>query len=407
MERIEQPEGFAPMPGPKKRRASAAPSATALKARERSAAHIQTVGKVLPSAPMTADELAAAWELGQDDAFTLRVKIFQAQPGVKELSLVADVPLPDFSGEDLARNFGPGMYYLRPAAGRWAMKSAKLPISDGMARNLGWGSLRPQAADVLAHRTLEAATRGPVDPVDLMAAMERMFDQKLAALGMKPAAVPMVGQIMQPAAPDPTAAMEKEMERMAKMMDLMNGLQEKARETVRAELGVRTPEATEGNDMSIWLKLAEIAAPVAAAIFQARNAAPVTHQPPAAPSTPLPALPGPVPPTAAPAAPVSAVPMLTPQEQASIGQVVGMLKGYGPILVNMGKGPESDEQIAANLAPWIPPASYGQVVALSDLVDTKGPEVMNIIHPELGNDRWARILRALVAELTTEDEPGE
>jgi len=403
MEHLDETTSYVPDPRPKKRRASANPSTTALNARERAASHIRTVGKVLPAAPMTPDELASAWELGNDDAYTMRVKVFQATKGEKDLKLVDDVPLPDFSGENLARNFGPGEYYLRPAAGRWAMKSAKLPISDVMARNLGWGSLRPQAADLVAARTLEAATKGAVDPADLMAAMERMFDHKLAALGINPAtAAPMVGQVVHHPT-DPTAAMEKEMERMAKMMDLMNGLQEKARETVRAELGVPAP-SSENQEASIWLKLAEIAAPVLAAVMQSRNAPAAAPAPVPAAQPSQPTLPGPVPPPAAPAAPVAAVPMLTPQEQNSIGQVVAMLKNYGPILANMGKGPESAEQIAGNLAPWIPPASYGQVVALCDLVEAKGPEVLNVIHPELGNERWKEILRALVAELTTEDE---
>ena len=353
---------------------------------------VSTVGKALGGFPTNAQELAAQWSIGSDDTYTVSVKVLRQVEGSESAGLVADVPLRNYDAGRIAGQYGPGLYYIRASAGKYSNRATKMLLTEDYCRSNGWGSIpKPNPAESAAVQTIMSTTEGPTDPKALVMAVSQMIDSKLEAFQMRQG-------LNQPqpagqAGADPMSAMEREMERMTRMMTMLNGLQEKARETVRAEMGLAAP-AAEGKEENIWLKLAEIAAPVATAFMQK-----IGSEPRPVPQVMVPAQPQPARPALsqqAPAAPAGdPMPQLTEEERNAIGAAVQALKPYGETLVQLAAA-GTDEQVVDNLDPWIPAGMVPSVMALSAIVTKHGPAVLQAIHPGLNTERWPKILEKLV-----------
>lgn len=372
---------------------------SARKAKETRDSQLSTVGKLLSACPMTPDELAETWCVAADDAETITVKIQRFQLGTRDLELVASVPMTAYSGEWIAGKFGPGTYYLRPAAGPYGKHSAKLPISEALARSAGWGRVTPTASELVAERTIRQAATGPTDPMDLVAAIEAVMDRRDRERGI----VPQNQGVIQPV--DPISAVKAQFEQIQTMMGFMASLEERAIKTVEMRMGkADVSMGAEDTNVSLWEKLLPKALDIFGAMMQNRgNAAPapvpaaqpvhqVIHQ--AAPGAAAAAQPS------QPTQPEQeAVPMpeLTDQEKAAIGAAVAALSKFAEHLVGMTDGPATDRQIVDGLEPWIPPGMVPSLEALANVVAKHGPNVLATIHPRLASDRWAGILPQLVA----------
>jgi hypothetical protein len=350
-----------------------------------------SVGRLLPAAPMNADELASAWSVAADDAETITVKVLRYQVGTKDLELVASMPLIAFDGEHLAGKFGPGNYFIRPAAGPYAKHSAKLPISEALARSAGWGRIQPTAQDFQAERTLRKAVEGPTDPVDLLAAVEQILERREAEKA----------RLSQPAVlvtpqTDPLVAMKNQFEQIQGMMAFMSSLEERAIKTVEMRMGRQefTPTAEDTNT-SLLEKLLPKALDIFGTMMSNRNPAPTVHQPaPGQHQAQHQAEPVKVINPPQPEAPP--MPELTPQEQNAIGGAVAMLRPHGGTLVELAASGMDDAQIIAQLDPWIPSPMVPELANLAAVVASHGPAILGAIHPGLAVDRWASILPKLV-----------
>jgi hypothetical protein len=398
---LENPQGFQPeaQEGRTRRTQTPKTKTPALKkAQENREGNMAATGRILPAAPMSADELAAAWSVAADDAETITVKVLRYQLGTKDLELVASMPLVSFDGEHLAGKYGPGTYYLRPAAGPYAKHAAKLTLSEALARNAGYGRIQPTAQDFQAERTLRKAVEGPTDPVDLLAAIEQVMDRREAEKARQ------FGQVPQTfAPPDPFAAMKQQFENMQSMMAFMGGLEERAIKTVEMRMG-KTDSiiSAEDTNTSLLEKLLPKALDIFGQMMSNRQPAPALNQPqPGQHQTQHQAQQYTEPPKVInpPEPEVPPMPNLTPQEQNAIGGAVAMLRPHGSTLVELAASGMNDDQIVSQLDPWIPSPLVPELAQLAAVVAQHGPAVLAAIHPGLAVDRWASILPKLVAAL--------
>jgi len=396
---LENPEGFgtgereAPT---RKPRAPKKQTAALKKSAETREGHMATVGRLLPAAPMTADELAEAWLVAADDAETITVKVLRYKPGTQEMELVSQGPLTEFDGEFLAGRFGPGTYYLRPAAGPYAKHSAKLPISETLARSCGYGRIQPTATELVAERTIRDAATGPTDPLHLVAAIEAVMDKRDRERGFMAPQMPM--QPGQAQTIDPLAAMRSQFEQIQSMMSFMGSLEERAIKTVEMRMGRQefTPSAEDTNT-SLLEKLLPKALDIFGTMMSNRNPAPLQHQ--QAPGQHQVSQAQPEPPKVInpPTQEAPQMPTLTQQEQEAIGGAVAMLRPHGNTLVQLGASGMNDDQIITQLEPWIPGPMVPELANLAAVVAQHGPAVLGAIHPGLAVDRWAGILPKLVS----------
>ena len=352
---------------------------------------MNTVGRLLGSFPMTAEELADQWEIAADDVETITVKILKLRIGTDELQLMDDPALVNYDGKDVAARFGPGTYFIRPSGRKYAKCSAKLAISEALAKSCGFGRIPTTAADVAAERTIREATQGPVDPVNLLSAIETILDRRereKASAG---------GPVFQnPAVQDPMAALKSQFDQMQTMMQFMASMEERAIKTVEMRMGkTEYSPSVEDTNSSLLEKLLPKALDIFGAMMANRQPAPPQHpQPPTEHQVTHQA-----PPTIAvkQADPeVPPMPQLTQDEQQAIAGAVMMLKPYGGMIVDMAAQIADDGAIVAELEPWIPGPMLGSLEALSVIVQAHGPAILAQIHPALATERWKGILPQLV-----------
>ena len=376
------------------------------KNKSHTAAQLGTIGKMLPACPMTPDELAEQWSVGASDAETITVKVLRQRIGTSEMDLMDSVPLVEYSGEKVAGDFGPGIYYLRPAAGPYSRNSAKLPISESLARACGYGRIPQTAADYQAERVIVRATEGKTDPIDLLAAIERILDRREAEKAAKnPGIVGVSG------AADPLNAMKSQFEQIQSMMTFMSSLEERAIKTVEMRMGRQDiTVGAEDTNASLLEKLLPKALDIFGNMMANRNTAPAqvyaNQVPPGrAPGGAAPALstqvsaPEPTQPTEE--APV--MPEMTQIEQGAVARAARMLRPFAGMLVELAQSPATDEQIVAELEPWIPGPMVPDLQIVAGIVQKHGPSVLGAVHAGMVSDRWSALLPRLVAACSEGD----
>lgn len=341
----------------------------------------------LPMFPTSADDLAAQWKVSSEDAYGVSVKLSRQRPGSNDVELVADIPLLQYSLGTIAGKYGPGMYYISGAAGKYAGNAAKMLISEDFARESGFGRIRQTAQDVKAMQTLQAAAHGPLDPVDLLAAVERLVERKL----------------QEDRPPQPYTAAQApidpfgNMGMMFKGFELFSAMQEKVLATAERQAAMlagkmASPDAEPGGEESIMGMFTKILTSDAGTRIVERLMAP----PPVLPPTPQPSLPAPpAPPEAHPGAAMakSPAPNLTQEEAQAVSFFVNQIKPWAGRLVAAAKqDTRPADEAAGELFGFVAPAAYESLGALSDLVKAKGNGVLSVIHPEMATDRWAETL---------------
>lgn len=358
---------------------------------------IKTTGKPLPSCPMTPEELMDAWSIGQNDAMGVTVKILRQKVGTEALELVDSIPLVEFDARRLAANFGHGRYLLRPAAGTYAKCSAVLPISDELARACGWGKLPATAQDMTAERVVRAAVEGPTDPLDLMAAMERLMDRKLAERAV---AAPGAA-----AAFNPMEAMNAQMAQMTAWMGFMDRMEAQMQARVERRMGV-DPEPAPSSHMTFLESLLPLGLKIldrmtsGPAMTPQRSA--TTPQRPTLPPLADPPLADPQAadhPAQVAATGGSAMPELTNEERQAVALSAKMLSPFAPQLVELGNSPATEEQIVGELEGYVPDHMVGPLTTLAAIITKHGPGVLGIIHPGLAVPKWGVVLQKLAVAL--------
>lgn len=395
----EHTEGGIPSPGAAPRRKPHVrriqPTEGQRKANHIRSEQIKQTGKILPACPMTPDELVEQWNIGADDSLTITVKVMRQVLGDKELVLVKSVPLVEYSGEEIARNFGPGTYYLRPAAGIWARNSAKVPISEELARACGWGRIPVTPQDVQAERTIRKAAEAPTDPMDLLAAVQQVVRRELDAAGIRPGSAPSPGQVQ---TFNPMEAMQTQMQQMNAWMSFMDRMDAHMQARVERRLGV-SHEEPDNKNQSLLEALIPLGMKLLDRMTEGPRMLPVPPRQAGLPQLHQ----GNTQPQAAPPPPQEErepMPTLTPEEQQAIAPVVKMLQPFGPQLVAITNTPATDEQIVTELEGYIPENMVGGIVALNAATVKHGKAVLGFIHPGLASDRWAVILPKLCEALS-------
>lgn len=363
-------------------------------------ADLANTGKLLPMAPTTAEDLVEQWEIPEADCYHVRVNVFRQKMGDEALELLDSVPVLEYDLQKVAGQYGPGRYFIKGTPRKYAFNSARFDVSEELARRNGFGRLPQRAADITAARTLQDATKGPVDPVDLLAAVEVMLDRKLKEQGMG-------GQIIA----NPMQTMEKQMEAFYGFMGFMDKMENRAIQLAERRVGLRNPDEPvepASTTLQIIQALAPAVGPVLERILSGPPAArpAVVHQP-AALATHQPA-------PAAPANPQGGIPVqtiqkpeLTEEERATVAPAVSMLRPFAPMLANAIKKPIPDAQLAEELGGYIPPNLYTPVIALAALVRNKGVGVLAYIHDDLTDPRWPAVLSELAAMLAQiQDQEG-
>lgn len=361
-------------------------------ARKRNLEHHSTSGKILPNCPMDPDELAEQWQIGAGDVEGITIKILRQKIGTMEQELMDSFPLVDYDGRRIAAQFGPGTYYIKTGPGPYAKHAIKLSVSEALARTAGFGRVPTRAADLAAERTIRQATQGPVDQVDLLAAIETILDRRQAeqSRGLQTAGPAQIQT-------DPMAAMKAQFEQIQTMMAFMASLEERAIKTVEMRMGRDVQIPAEDTNASLLEKLLPKVVDIFGNLMATRNApaaptpAPVVIQ--AQPQPPQPAAPAPA---EAPKPEGIIMPLLTEHEQAAITAAVSMLRPHAAMIAPLTET-LTDERIVDELEPWIPAGVVPSLEALAAVVAKHGPAVLASIHPGLATDRWAGILPKLVA----------
>jgi hypothetical protein len=364
---------------------------------------LANVGKILPNCPTTAEDLVEQWSIPASEAMGVRVNVLLQRPGDLNPQLMCTVPALEYDMEKLAGDFGPGLYFIKGNPHRWAVHSARFEVSEAFARRAGYGRIPTRAADALAVRTLQDATKGPSDPVELIAAVEALLDRKLAERGQVVQA--------QPAMMNPAVAMQTQAESMMSFLGVMDQMESRMMAIAERRAGLR-PLDEAVPESSTFLELAKAFAPhvgpILSGLFGRMTNGPASErQRPAMPSG-TPALPNSAtqPAPAAPGAPVEQpmnptgpLPALNSDESAAIAPAVRMLKPYTGMLAQVARDAnQTDSQIAAGLSSYIGPAAWGYMLSLAELVRVKGRGVLGYIGPELmESDRWPNILQELAA----------
>lgn len=397
----ELPPGDGLEQTPGKRRKKAFPDSPKVReTREMTSRMLKETGLVLPSCPMNADELAAHWELGPDDLFSLKLNVLRAVKGTRTAEVVAEVAGVDYSMATLARKFGPGLYFIR-GGGRHQSKVVKIPVSDVLAYSYGWGQAPelPSAADLVAQRTLQEATERPTDPMNLAAALE-LAAKRAASEALREAGIVPGMQHQPPVTQNPMQGFSQ----FKEMMGFFREMREDVRRDVEQSLGIKQPEPqAEGSE---WVPLVKEGLSIFGAIL-ANRGQPATMAAPSYTRTMPPERPAVgMETTGAPMESkqeIANLPALTPQEQAVMGNAAAMLRPFAGQLSQLAMSQITDQQAAIELVGYVPPAYYEHMVSLDGVSQARGFAVLGHISPVFASERWRGILHELATELQRPD----
>lgn len=358
---------------------------------------IAQTGKLLSLSPTTPTDLAEQWQIGNDDAHGVSIKVSRQPKGqpMASAELVADIPLLDYSLAKIAGKYGPGVYFVR-GTGQWSHRVCKTSVSPEYARDSGFGVIveppRPSAGDVLAMQTINKLGEGaPVQGVELLAAIERMIAAQL-----------------KPVAPVATVApnIDSQFDQMFKWMGLMDRLEERAMKVAERRLGVepKDTEAAPETTGQMILSLLPQALTVFGDMMKNRNpeARPVQRVavPLRRPNPPQPPIKQ-VEAATAPTQPQEERPTMTldTDEQKTVSLARRLLGQFGNDLALLAERPETDDVLGDEIGGLIPSMFYQDLVKLSDLVQSKGVGVMAEVHPALTSPRWPGILAGMARKI--------
>ena len=342
-----------------------------------------------PSMPTTGADLVAQWQLPPAAWREGRLKINRKIFGSNASELLAESSVEDFNLAGLARDFGPGDFYLflspHPARA-WGQHNCKVSVSPQYASAQGYQAypverppVLPRLADAEAMRHTAAALARPepIDSSNLALLVESVVERTIRSL---PAHNPVL--------PGQGMGFHDAMQFFQSMDHIREVAEEKAEKRILALMG----RGSDDDEAPKEQGFTELIAQAIPGILKA-----FTPQPAPAP---------PAPPASAPVqAPTLAPPQvqedemfevpLTPEEAQQFSLAVGMLQPFAPRILAMLQQTQDDQAIAAELASFVPFPLKGQLVKLAALGAERGSGVLGLIDPDLMTDRGLSVLQKM------------
>ena len=355
-------------------------------------------GAFLPSLPTSGNDLLSLWNLPREAWNGCRLKISRTKPGnFRQLELIGESTIEDYSMESIAREYGPGDYslVLNPGpGGMWPAKVAKVPVAAEYARSAGYNPQGVTSAPRMADYRSIGETSQALQ-------LGTSFTPAMVAQLVETAATRAAEAAVRAQAPAPQAQGFGGMEQMISMWSMFSKMQETSLANVLALAGINKgtlPEAALEAETS-WPDLIREFAPVlkevAVTVLTPRQAPQAPQAPQAQPRIINPE----------PQEKPLSVP-LSQDELKFLAPAVGMLRPFvGMILAGMKANPDP-ATLAPQLADYIPEALAEPMLRLAEYAETRGPEVLNIISPELANPAGVALCSA-IADVLAPPIPGD
>lgn len=350
-------------------------------------------GKFQPLNPTCGQDLMGAWALPQEAWDGVRLKICKKKYGAEgTLDLLAETTIEEFDLESIAREFGAQEYTLimpSDSQKRWGAHTIRINVSAEYARNAGWNAIpqiveAPRFSNYRAVREASNAVQNPgtqpFTPDMLASLIETVVDRVAARLQ-----------------PQPTAIVQDPMAQFAGMFKVFDMIQGQTQNAVKQALeiaGMKTPAILGGeSEGTSWPEVIMAALPTvaeAAKVIFARPD-PRPEQQPYYPPQPL-AIP--VPPPTKEVGPMQIQVPITEEEAKSFSGAIALLRPFKGHIVSMLAKVENGDEIAKELARFIPEALEGDIIRLANIAGDRGEKVLAIISPELAT---VKALQCVVA----------
>lgn len=362
-----------------------------------------------PAMPTNGLDIMALWNLPPSAFQGGRLKISRRKYASMDLELIAETDIASYSMQNIASEFGPADYYLMLSPDNqqlWSRKNAKVSVSPQYAASCGFQSypatpatMLPRISETRAMQATAQALDGskPLTVADLASLVEMVADKTAAAMSRSiPAPAPPMGMeamlmLWKTLTDLQTAAEERTLKLASRFMDghvkddeekpeptLMDGVI-KALPTI---LGMLVPQAQ--------VQPAPVAEP------QIRTEiAPAVPQPP----------PNPAPqPEIEPMPTVPDIPMTEEERQKFVGSAT-MLRPFVPLILKLVQSGKPVQEVAAELADYVPWKLEDELIELSRLTQERGPACLALITPSLANPEGAQLVKVIAEIIQAEAAP--
>jgi hypothetical protein len=338
-------------------------------------------GGFVQSMPTNWKDLVGLWDIPDEAIQQAKLKIGRSKLGTRQTELVADICIQEYSLEMLAREFGPGLYFLvlNPGPrGAWPARNARITVSSDYARSVGFsafGSQEPAPFRIAEMRSVKEATQSQnlgqsMTPESLAQLIEMVSERTAAKLAPQ------------------QQQQQGTMESMMMMFKFFSDMQKSSMETAFQMAGMQRPESLdEEKESDSWLGIAKELAPVvrdvAGAIFR-RDPQTRTVNPAEPIETP----------EREEIMPQITIP-ISKEEAAQFAGAVALLQPFTSHISDMLGRVSDGAELAEELASYIPERLDSQIVALAKLGEERGKEVLGIIHPKLATEKGLQALKGI------------
>lgn len=380
--------------GSRTRRAAVIPDGAGIIPGEVIPAPRNDAGKFAAEYPTDGRELVALWDL-PGDAFTSQsVKLARCIPGSQQTELLRTMPISNYNMEDLAGEFGPGRYQLKPGPGLYSHKLCTLNISTEFARSNGWQDMPPApiqrqqgASDMWMREQMARSTQGPMNPVDMATLIELAVSKAVAQRA--PVQENPVAPIM--------SGFELAMQMMEKARSFVNPVQEVIKEpaSIGDALIGSLPSILDTLRMGITAFAANTAPKPEPAPAPAHHSVKVIAAPASMPEPE---------PKIEETMPEHHFPQLDQPTIDAITPIVSVLKEFAPKLVSFLVMPVPASTLGSQLSGMIGPDLEASTVALAEVVAVHGPGILGEIHPEMATEKAAAVVAACAEYFKQENE---
>jgi hypothetical protein len=295
--------------------------------------------------------------------------------------------LGEYQMDEIAREFGPGRYLLKPGPGQYRAKSATLNISEQYARANGWRELPPMPrretlapSDAFVMDRMQRGTQAPMSQLDMGTMMELAISKALAAQNANRPQV------------DPVAPIMSGFELALTMMEKAKGIVNPAAMLEKEPLSLAEVALQHAPDILSILKqgltMLAAPAPAAAAAAPAPAGLKVVNPNPEPAPVQVPAHEEPL-----------KMPDLTQEQIDAINPIMSVLHEFAPKLIGFLNSPMPADMLGGQLAGMIGPDLEASALALSDLVELHGPNLLGNRFRELGTEKAGAVVRAMARKL--------
>lgn len=351
--------------------------------------------------PTDGRELCQLWDMPAECLQSEMLKIALYVPGTQQTELKDSIVLGSYHMEDVAGTFGPGRYLLKPGPGQYRAKTCTLNISESFARTNGWRempTLPPprrerfvSPTDMFIQDRMNQSSQGPISPVDMSTMMELAITKALAAQN---ASRPQT---------DPVAPIMSGFELALTMMEKAKGIVNPGAVVEAEPLTLADVALKHAPDILGILKqgLAMFSAAAAGPAPQAPPPVKVVNPAPQAPHQPAPQ----------PAQPeersmeapnLLPLPELTQEQVEAVTPILGTLNSFAPTLIQFLESDKTADELGSMLAGMIGPDLEDSAIALSEIVQAHGPNILGIRYPALASEKAAMVVHVTAAKIKAE-----